>query len=171
MPARFVPPPDTTAICTGLGLELWKDDRLRWKSEAPDPEANASGGAVPTAVSRPGRSSRVVPGPGGSTSSSTAARVLGVIPLRVWLIVLYLSILHIAVMVSTVVMYDCSVPVWQCAPLSLPFKHHCESAYTMLLPANCRCHSHVAMMLQASVQPGRRQTTQQALVEVPCIMG
>jgi hypothetical protein len=65
-----------------------KDDRLRWMSE----------GDVESAPTAPrlakARASAA------SAANSAAAKVLGVVPLRVWLIVAYLSLLHIAVMIS-----------------------------------------------------------------------
>jgi hypothetical protein len=137
--STVTPDPRTVRHCAGLGLELWKDDRLRWKSEAPDPEAAGSAGAVPTSVTRPGRS-RVVPGPSSSSSSSAAAKVLGVIPLRVWLIVAYLSILHIAVMVSirrcaqSVVMH-CNAVGAMLAGIQGPVKH-------CLVSLHCPCILH-----------------------------
>lgn len=139
--------------CTpGLGLELWKDDRLRWKSGSPDPEAGTSG-ASPTVVSRPGRVPRVVPGPGGS-ASSTAAKVLGVIPLRVWLIVIYLSVLHIAVMVG----------LWgRACTEGAATVHQNRSLVTA-----CRFRSLAAMMLLAFVQHGRRQEEAQLMQLLMC---
>jgi hypothetical protein len=71
---------------------MWKDDRLRWKSG----NSNTSSGDVETPV----KHSSSKPRGAASTGTSAAARALGVVPLRVWLIIAYLSVLHIAVMVS-----------------------------------------------------------------------
>lgn len=68
---------------------MWKDDRLRWKSGG-DEEAGA-----PAAAARPAPR-----GPRAALTQSTAAKALGIVPLRVWLLVAYLSLLHIVVMVS-----------------------------------------------------------------------
>ena len=71
-----------------MGLEFWKDDRLRWKNSNPsalDLESAASGGGK-----KGGR------GVGGGMGS----RVLGQVSLRVWLLALYLLLLHVVVMVS-----------------------------------------------------------------------
>ena len=72
-----------------MGLEVWKDDRLRWKNSNPsasDLESAGSGGGIK-------KGSR---GLGGGIGN----RVLGQVPLRVWLLALYLLMLHVAVMVS-----------------------------------------------------------------------
>ncbi|KAJ9533141.1 hypothetical protein QJQ45_018234 [Haematococcus lacustris] len=82
--------PTKQDVLAGLGLELWKDDRLRWKSEA-DMEAAP-------AVVRPVKARGAAAATG--SAQAAAAKVLGVVPLRVWLIAGYLSLLHIAVMVS-----------------------------------------------------------------------
>lgn len=76
----------------GLGLELWKDDRLRWKAE--DVEQ-------PTAV-RPLPKTRAAATARGMADSlkSTAGQLAGQVSLRTWLLVAYLSVLHVAVMVS-----------------------------------------------------------------------
>lgn len=72
---------------------MWKDDRLRWKTSNPsasDLESMGSGGA----------------GGGGGRKGGARGlggignRVLGQVPIRVWLLALYLLLLHVAVMVS-----------------------------------------------------------------------
>ncbi len=79
-------------VATGLGLEVWKDDRLRWKSES-DLEAAS------TPAPGPGKA-RARSGALRAADGSVAARVLGVVPLRVILLVAYLLVLDIAVMAS-----------------------------------------------------------------------
>lgn len=73
---------------TGLGLEVWKDDRLRWKSSS-DVESNA---APPQP--RPARLKEA------TGAGAKAGRMLGQVSPRVWVIVAYLSLLHIAVMIN-----------------------------------------------------------------------
>eukprot|EP00198_Chlamydomonas_reinhardtii_P001621 XP_001690957.1 predicted protein [Chlamydomonas reinhardtii] len=80
--------PTKEDVLAGLGLEMWKDDRLRWKSE--DVET-----PTPTAPRPRPRPAADKAGAGGAKSN-----VAGHISLRVWLIIGYLLVLHIAVMVS-----------------------------------------------------------------------
>ncbi len=63
----------------GLGLEMWKDDRLRWKSE--DAEA-------PPAAATPARPARSA----AATAGRARGGVAGAISLRVWLLIGYLLV-------------------------------------------------------------------------------
>mmetsp|Transcript_2916 Transcript_2916/g.6376 ORF Transcript_2916/g.6376 Transcript_2916/m.6376 type:complete len:835 (-) Transcript_2916:499-3003(-) len=85
--SRLFQLPTKQDVLAGLGLELWKDDRLRWKQE--DVEAS------PQVQPRPRPRDKGVPG-----TEAKSQRTLGHVSLRVWLIVGYLSLLHIAVMVG-----------------------------------------------------------------------
>ncbi len=86
---------------------MWKDDRLRWKAAAGDVEAapGAQGGGAQggAAAARP-RAARDRATAGAAAGAfgpgGIGSRVLGTVSPRVWLVVGYLSLLHIAVMVS-----------------------------------------------------------------------
>ena len=87
------PIPSKEDVLAGLGLEVWKDDRLRWKNSNPsasDLESATSGGAQGG-----GKKAQ-----GGRGVGGIGSRVLGQVSLRVWLLALYLLLLHVAVMVS-----------------------------------------------------------------------
>ncbi len=77
---------------------MWKDDRLRWKTGGSDVEASSSGGSGGAAKAP--RAASKLAGVAAAGAMGGAARVLGVVPLRVLLLGAYLTVLHIAVMVS-----------------------------------------------------------------------
>lgn len=85
--------PATSSPPAGLGLEVWKDDRLRWKAEDVEQQQ------APAATSGPlaSRSRAAAAAAGGGSAKKVAA---GQVSLRTWLLVAYLSVLHVAVMVS-----------------------------------------------------------------------
>ncbi len=72
---------------------MWKDDRLRWKSE--DVEAPAQTVPRPKALADKDKGGRRAGGGGGAGGGP-----MGHVSVRVWLLVAYLLVLHVAVMVS-----------------------------------------------------------------------
>lgn len=86
--------PVPSCSLAGLGLEIWKDDSLRWKTAG-------AAGDVETATAAPpvSRVSPALRATGGALAAS-GRRLVGHVPVRIWLLVAYLSLLHIVVMVS-----------------------------------------------------------------------
>ena len=91
-----------TRTHTGLGLEVWKDDSLRFKASATSPSTDVEAGSTPQrpAGPKPRRTAGATLSSLSGPATSAAGRVLGVLPLRVWLIGAYLLLLHVAVMIS-----------------------------------------------------------------------
>lgn len=100
-------------VCTGLGLDGWRDDRLHTavgKSPLPLTSVVGSGKAAakeaglldPEAgLSRTGKPRPSLPrAVAVATATARVMPLVGVVPLRVILLVAYLAVLHLSVMVS-----------------------------------------------------------------------
>ncbi|MEW5298588.1 MAG: hypothetical protein WDW36_001693 [Sanguina aurantia] len=89
--------PSKEDVLAGLGLEVWKDDRLRWKNQA---AASATDLESRSPAPPPRHTLRSATAGFSERAAASLGSVRGTISLRVWLVVAYLSLLHILVMVS-----------------------------------------------------------------------
>ncbi|GAX77006.1 hypothetical protein CEUSTIGMA_g4453.t1 [Chlamydomonas eustigma] len=96
--SRLFQIPTKEDVLAGLGLEMCQDDRLRWKQGSDIEAAGGAGAATPVAT-RP-RGKGVANGGSADLLRGAGGKVLGAVSLRIWLIAAYLTLLHIAVMVS-----------------------------------------------------------------------